>query len=265
MNKPIGVFDSGVGGLTVVRELIKELPHEDIIYFGDTARVPYGAKSKATILKFSIENVLYLLRFKVKLAIIACNTSSAVALEQLRANFRVPILGVIAPGARAAVSLAKNSRIGVIGTSATIASGAYERAIKENAPSAKVFSQSCPLFVPLVEEGWVKNDIAFEIARRYLSPLKKKRVDALILGCTHYPLLKGAIKNVMGSGITLVDSAQELAKEARALLYAQGIAKPRKSGRAKLEFHVSDEPVKFARLGKMFLGREIGLVKKTNV
>ncbi|MFH1406860.1 MAG: glutamate racemase [Candidatus Omnitrophota bacterium] len=263
MNRPIGVFDSGIGGLTVVRELIRELPNEDIVYFGDTARVPYGTKSKATILKFSLENVLFLSKFKVKLIVIACNTSSALALQELKRNFRVPILGVIEPGARAAVLKTKNKKIGVIGTSATIASGAYEKAIKNIAKGARIFTQSCPLFVPLAEEGWTDNKVADIVTQLYLKPLKNKGIDTLILGCTHYPMFKNVIKKALGQGVALVDSAQELAKEANALLRAKGLANKQKCAR-KIEFYVSDEPLKFAHLGKKFLGRKIPSVKKAN-
>lgn len=262
-DRPIGVFDSGVGGLTVVRELIKKMPSEDIVYFGDTARVPYGTKSASTIKKFSIENVLFLLKFDVKLIIIACNTSSAIGLAFLQRYFSIPIIGVIKPGAKAAVNSTRNGRIGVIGTHATIASGAYEREIKCLNEKIKVFSQSCPLFVPLVEEGWEKEAVVKTIAGKYLSAFRGKGVDTLILGCTHYPLLKSTVKEVMGPHAKLVDSAEETAKEADNLLEECGlkIAKRRK---ANLRFYVSDTPDKFRTIGKRFLGRTITEIERVS-
>ncbi|MFH0772662.1 MAG: glutamate racemase [Candidatus Omnitrophota bacterium] len=260
-NSPIGVFDSGVGGLTVVRELVRELPNEDIVYFGDTARVPYGAKSASTIKKFSIENVLFLLKFNVKMIITACNTSSAICLPFLSRYFNVPILGVIKPGAKAAVGSTRNGRIGIIGTYATIASGAYEAEIKSISPSAKVYSKSCPLFVPLAEEGWANDGVADIIADRYLAPLKKRGIDALILGCTHYPLLRMAIKNVMGDGVNLVDSAEETAREAGSLLEERALRSS--SGKKSVcRFYVSDAPEKFKLVAKKFLGKNADIVER---
>ncbi len=262
-NRPIGVFDSGVGGLTVVKEILKELPKEDIVYFGDTARVPYGSKSRATVLKFSIENTIILLHHNVKMIVVACNTSSSVSLEILKKNFRVPIIGVIEPGAKQAVRLTKNNRIGVIGTKGTISSGAYEKEIHRLNKRIKVSSASCPLFVPLVEEGWNQTQIAKEIAKIYLSPLKKSDIDTLILGCTHYPLLKNQIAKVL-KGVRLVDSARALAAQVRGILDASNIAC---SGNKKqdLQVYVSDEPESFARIGEKFLGRCIRSVKKVQV
>ena len=255
-NRPIGVFDSGIGGLTVVKQLAREMPSEDIIYFGDTARVPYGTKSPSTIKKFSIENVLFLLNFDVKLIIIACNTSSAIGLPFLSKYFSVPIIGVIKPGAKAAIRAARNGRVGVIGTTATISSKAYEKEIKALNPGIKVYSKNCPLFVPLVEEGWAGDGIADIAARKYLSALKEKKIDTVILGCTHYPLLKPAIQKVMGKTVKLVDSAEETAKEARNLLEACGLKYPgRRAGRSK--FYVSDAPGKFLTVAKRFLGKDV--------
>lgn len=260
-DSPVGVFDSGVGGLTVVKELVKELPNEDIIYFGDTARVPYGTKSASTVKKFSIENTLFLLKFNVKLIIIACNTSSAVGLGLLQKFFSIPIIGVIKPGAKAAVRSTRNGRIGVIGTNATISSGAYEKEIKHLNDNIKVFGQSCPLFVPLVEEGWVKDEIAKNVASKYISPLKKKKVDTLILGCTHYPLLKSVIQDVMGKSVKLVDSAEETAKEAEDLLEECGLKTDSKR-KGKLRIYVSDEPTKTSVFGERFLGRHVDLLER---
>src|SRR5256714_6483597 len=210
-NAPLGVFDSGIGGLTVARALFERLPRESVIYFGDTARVPYGPKSPETVRRYSGEILAYLLRRGVKAVVVACNTSTAHALGSLKERARVPVVGVIEPGARAAVAATKTGTIGVIGTAGTIASGAYERAIKALRPDARVHGQACPLFVPLVEEGWVEHPAAELIAREYLEPLRRAQVDVLVLGCTHYPLLKPLLGRGMGPDVTLVDSAEETA------------------------------------------------------
>ena len=261
--QPIGVFDSGIGGLTVVKALVQELPSESIVYFGDTARVPYGTKSKSTIVKFSLENVEFLLRYGVKCIVIACNTSSSWALPTLRKYFKVPIVGVIRPGALAAVRKTKNKRIGVIGTSATIHSRAYEMAIHRLDPTIAVFSQHCPLFVPLVEEGWLNGDISRQIAAKYLAPLTQQRIDTLILGCTHYPLLASTLQQVLGPRVALVDSAEQTAAEVRGVLLGadtlcDGRVKPRH------RFFVTDEPAQFDRIGHRFLGQVIGSVERAN-
>jgi len=254
-SRPIGIFDSGMGGLTVVKEVIRSLPEEKIIYFGDTARVPYGPKSKETVIRFSIENILFLLRQKVKLIIIACNTSSSVAISVVEKNFKVPIIGVINPGAREAIKVTKNNKIGIIGTRTTIKSRAYEKKIKEQEPRAEVFSVACPLFVPLAEEGWLDAPVTKEVAKIYLAPLKKQKIDTIVLGCTHYPLLKPVIKQALGKGITLVDSAKEVTREAKSILEKHGtLASRRKNRKNNLRFFVSDEPKNFAKLGRRFLG-----------
>jgi len=255
-DRPIGVFDSGVGGLTVVKQLMKEMPNEDIIYFGDTARVPYGTKSESTIRKFSIENVLFLLNFNVKLIIIACNTSSAIGLPFLSKFFSVPIIGVIKPGAKAAIRATRNGRIGVIGTNATIASGAYEQEVRSINPRIKVFSRSCPLFVPLAEEGWANDGIVEAAAKKYLSGFKEKNIDTVILGCTHYPLLKKAIGKALGKAVKLVDSAEETAREAKNLLEECGAKYPGKR-QGRIKFYVSDAPEKFLDVAKKFLGKDV--------
>ncbi|MDP3790763.1 MAG: glutamate racemase [Candidatus Omnitrophota bacterium] len=260
-SRPIGIFDSGVGGLTVFSEVEKVLPKEAIVYFGDTARVPYGTKSKETITKFSVENVEFLMKHNVKLVLVACNTASSLSLGFLKRCFRVPIIGVIEPGARNAVNVTRSSRVGVIGTNATINSGAYEKAIKKISSKTAVYSQKCPLFVPLAEEGWTKDNVTRDIASIYLKPLKKKNIDTLILGCTHYPLLKNVVKEVMGSSVHLVDSAQEVAKEARDLLDASGLLNA-SSGKKKHKFFVSDQPENFVRLGGRFLKRKMQGVTK---
>lgn len=259
--RPIGIFDSGVGGLTVADQVRRLLPREDIVYFGDTARVPYGTKSKETVTKFSVENVEFLMRHDVKLVLVACNTASSLSLEFLKRCFRVPILGVIEPGAKAAARYTRTGRVGVIGTTATIRSGAYERAISRMNVRNRVFSQSCPLFVPLVEEGWLDHPVAGAVAEAYLKGVKAKKVDTLILGCTHYPLLKKVIGAYMGRGVLLVDSAEEVAREARAVLDANGLL--RSSSRAGAEkFFVSDEPPRFVALAERFLRRKIHCVKR---
>jgi glutamate racemase len=255
-SRPIGIFDSGVGGLTVVGEMKRLLPRERIVYFGDTARVPYGTKSKETVTKFSVENIEFLMKHDVKLVIVACNTASSLALEFLKRCFRVPIIGVIEPGARAAASVTRNKRIGVIGTQATIASGAYERAVRKMDPRIKLFARSCPLFVPLVEEGWIDKPVTREVASIYLSELKKNRIDTLIMGCTHYPILKGVIKKVIGPDVVLIDSALEVAGETRDILDAAGIL----NDSAKMgsdRFFASDEPASFVKIGARFLRRRI--------
>ena len=261
--QPIGVFDSGIGGLTVVKALIKELPSESIIYFGDTARVPYGTKSKSTIVKFSLENVEFLLRHGVKCIVVACNTSSSWALPTLRKYFKVPIVGVIRPVAMAAVRQTRNKRIGVIGTNATIHSRAYEMAIHRIDPSIAVTSQSCPLFVPLVEEGGLNGSVCLQIAEQYLEPFRRQRIDTLILGCTHYPLLTKAIQRVMGTGVTLVDSAQQTAAEVRGVLTGTDTLSDRQP-HPRYRFFVTDEPTQFNRIGHQFLGRVIGSVERVN-
>lgn len=260
--KAIGVFDSGVGGLTVVKELIRQLPYEDIIYFGDTARVPYGIKSKETVIKFSIENILFLLKHEVKLICIACNTVSSFALPVIKNHFRVPIVGVISPGVREAVYVTRNKRIGVIGTSGTIKSRAYELQIKQLDPSVKVAAVACPLFVPFAEEGWFDGWVILEVARTYLKPLKNYRVDTVILGCTHYPLLKPVIKKVLGENVRLIDSAKQVAMEVKKVLANESSLNEERKGRHK--FFVSDNPEWFSNLAQRFLGTSIKDVSKVN-
>ena len=263
MRQPIGVFDSGIGGLTVVKALIEDLPSESIVYFGDTARVPYGTKSKSTIVKFSLENVEFLLRFGVKCIVIACNTSSSWALPTLRKYFKVPIVGVIRPGALAAVRRSRNKRIGVIGTTATIHSRAYEAAIHRIDPTISVFSHHCPLFVPLVEEGWLDGSICRDVAQRYLEPLKRQRIDTLILGCTHYPLLSSTIQQVLGPDVALVDSAKQTAIEVRGVLTGTDTLCEVRA-RPRHRFFVTDEPSHFNLVGHRFLGQVIGSVERVN-
>ena len=261
--KSIGVFDSGVGGLTVVKELIRQLPSENIIYFGDTARVPYGIKSKETVIRFSIENILFLLKHDVKLICVACNTVSSFALPVIKNHFRVPIVGVISPGVREAVYATKNKRIGVIGTKGTIKSRSYELEVKQLAPGIKVTAVACPLFVPFVEEGWLREDVVINVAKTYLKPLKDAGVDTLILGCTHYPLLKPVIQKVMGDGVVLIDSAKQVAVEVKNILSKEDLLN--KNGKGKHEFFVSDNPEWFSGLAQRFLGQPVRNVKKINL
>lgn len=261
--RPIGIFDSGVGGLTVVGQIQKILPEEDIIYFGDTARVPYGTKSKETVTRFSVENVEFLMEKNVKLIVVACNTASSLSLDFLKRCFKVPIVGVIEPGAKGAVATTRNKRVGVVGTNATIKSGSYEKAIKKLDPRISVYTQSCPLFVPLVEEGWLSGNISSDIAHTYLAFAKARRIDTLILGCTHYPLLREVIQRVVGKGVLLVDSAKEVAKEARIILDSSGMTnRPKRMPRHS--FYVSDEPARFVKMAERFLKRRISCAKRVS-
>jgi glutamate racemase len=260
--RSIGVFDSGVGGLTVAKELIRQLPNENIVYFGDTARVPYGIKSRETVIRFSIENILFLHKHDVKLICVACNTASSVALPVIKKHFKVPVVGVISPGVREAIEATKNKRIGVIGTKATIRSRAYELEIKQLDPKVKVTALACPLFVPFVEEGWLSGEVVLKVARTYLEPLKKAGVDTVILGCTHYPLLKPVIRKVLGSNVTLIDSAKQVAIEVKKILAKEGLLNH--SRRSKHKFYVSDNPEWFSSLAERFLGKPVRDVKKVN-
>jgi len=262
-NAPIGIFDSGLGGLTVVKAVMRQLPSEDIVYLGDTARVPYGTKSPESIIRFSKQNVSALLKHKVKMVIIACNSSSSHAIPALRKQFDVPIIGVLGPGVKKAASVTRNKKVGIIATPATILSGAYAKQIRKTKPGVKVYSQACPLFVPLVEEGWFDRKVTREIAAEYLSGLKKAGIDTLILGCTHYPLLKKMLRKVMGPKVVLVDSAREVAGEAKKRLEALGLDRTRPR-RASRRFFISDESKHFGRLAQRFLGTPIRNVRRYN-
>ena len=253
---PIGVFDSGIGGLTVAKAIYERLPSESTIYFGDTARVPYGPKSPETVRRYSLEILRWLLAQGVKAVVIACNTSTAHALEALRAASSVPVVGVIDPGAAAAVRASRGGSIGVIGTAGTIASNAYARAIHGLAPAADVVQQACPLFVPL-EEGWFDHPAAELVAREYLDPLRRSAVDTLVLGCTHYPLLKPLLQRVIGPDVGLIDSAQETASELARVLEGQGLAA--EEGRPAVHrFAVSDDEARFRQVGARFIGDRLG-------
>jgi len=256
---PLGVFDSGIGGLTVARALFERLPAESVLYFGDTARVPYGPKSPDTVRRYSAEILALLLQRGVKAVVVACNTSTAHALDYLTARATVPVVGVIEPGARAAVRATRTGHVGVIGTAGTIASGAYTRAIRALRPDAVVHAQACPLFVPLVEEGWFDHPATELIAREYLAPLQAARVDVLVLGCTHYPLLKPLLARVMGPGVTLVDSAEETARAVAQELERRGLLAT--GGPHEHRFIVSDDEPHFRKVGARFLGEKLGKVE----
>lgn len=257
---PIGVFDSGIGGLTVVRSLMERLPFENIIYFGDTARVPYGVKSVETITQYATEITDYLLKQKVKLLIIACNTIASVAYEPIQERSPVPVLGVIEAGALCAVEATKTKQVAVIGTPTTINSNAYARTIHQNDPAIRVFSQACPLFVPLVEEGWLDHPVTRLTAQEYLKPILAEHVDTLVLGCTHYPLIKGLLQDIVGPFIHLVDSAEAMAEITANLLQKKGLANPLRIP-PEYRFCVSDVPFRFQTIAERFLGRSLGHVE----
>lgn len=254
-DSPIGVFDSGIGGLTVLHEIIQTLPKENTVYLGDTARAPYGTKSVETVLRYSYENSEFLIEKGVKVVVVACNTSTAIALGQLKNRLSLPVVGVIEPGVRRAIKSTKNRKIGVIGTEATIQSGAYTHALKAVDASIEVYSRACPLFVPLVEEGWTDNEVVEMTAKAYLQGFKQSGIDTLILGCTHYPLLKKAIRNFLGRGVRLVDSAEETAKEVELMLKAGSSL--RKNGKGAHSFFVTDAPERFIKVGRRFLGEKV--------
>jgi glutamate racemase len=252
----VGVFDSGVGGLTVVRQIEKRLPSESILYLGDTARVPYGTKSPDTVVRYARSCAHILVSRDIKLLVVACNTASAFALDTLRDDLDIPVLGVIEPGAHAAVRATRNGRIGVIGTAGTVRSGRYAETIHALDPDLMVVSQPCPLFVPLAEEGWTHGDIPLSVARAYLEPLLQQGIDTLVLGCTHYPLLKDVIAQAAGDGITLVDSAEETAVVVQDTLEGMGLL-----GLTPLipqfRFFVTDAPEMFMQVGQRFLGHDL--------
>lgn len=279
-NNPIGVFDSGIGGLTVLSEITRLLPCEDTVYLGDTARVPYGSKSRDAVIRYSLEDAQFLRRFDVKLVVAACNTASAFALGELERLLDVPVVGVIEPGAKAAINTTRTKRVGIIGTEGTIRSNSYvdalnaladartiniaehgkirhDRYFEIRASALTIFTKACPLFVPLVEEGWLENGVTLAVAREYLSGLKKNSVDALVLGCTHYPLLKKTISKVMGKGVALIDSGEATAGEVRRILEENGLLKPGKTCKPRHRFFVTDSPERFLKVGKMFFGHRL--------
>jgi glutamate racemase len=251
----IGIFDSGVGGLTVLHSLVEALPAENFIYLGDTGRAPYGNKSPETVTRYSLENATFLVEKGIKFLVVACNAASSVALAALRAECSVPVVGVIEPGAKAAAARTGNGRIGVIGTEVTIASGAYTRTLRGLRPELEIYTRACPLFVPLAEEGWTDNEIARATVALYLGSLAKSGIDTLILGCTHYPLLKRGIAAFLGRKVVLVDSAEETAREVAATLARAGIR--RRRGRGTSSFFVTDVPDRFVQIGRRFLGEDV--------
>lgn len=266
MNKsnPIGIFDSGIGGLTVVKSVNTYLPSESIIYFGDTARVPYGSKSNSTIIEYALQDAQFLAKKNVKLIIVACNTASAVAIDELKSKFEIPIIGMINPGAKTAINETKNKRIGVIGTETTILNKAYSKAINKIDKEIKVFEKACPLFVPLAEEGWINHPATKLIAEEYLSELKKENIDTLILGCTHYPILKDVIQEVIGKNVKLIDSGSAASVEVNEYLEGRGI-KNFQHNIGKYEYYVSDVPKKFKEIADRFLGKELEFIEKVEL
>jgi glutamate racemase len=275
-NLPIGIFDSGVGGLTVYRALHERLPDEHFVYLGDTARVPYGTKSLTTVERYAIENARFLEAHGIKVLVVACNTASALALPSIRAAVSVPVVGVIEPGARAAVAVAAGRAIGVIATEATVQSGAYANAIGKIDPALEVIERACPLFVPLAEEGWAETDVAESVAEQYLSDLKKKDIGALVLGCTHYPILRKLIGGVFGKDVPLIDSGEAAAREVELLLESCQLLSPKSRNRdADVRarqlcddldhFYVTDAAERFAKVAERFLGTAPSVLEAVEV
>lgn len=258
----IGIFDSGIGGLTVFSEVEKALPNENLIYLGDTARVPYGTKSKETIERFASEIVQFLLKQEVKFLIAACNTVSALALPLLKRQLDIPILGVIEPAVQKALECSKG-RVGVIGTRATVESQAYEKVFHRLNPTIKVWSKACPLFVSLVEENWVDQSETDSIAQKYLTPLLQHKIDTLILGCTHYPLLSSVIQKIVGPEVTLIDSAQSTASVCHQMILEKNLASAKDSSQSR--FFVTDEPERIQKMAEKFLGHPISKVERANL
>ena len=269
-NRPIGIFDSGLGGLTVLKAVQELLPNESLVYFGDSGRTPYGTKSPETVLKYTFQDINFLLEHQVKMIVIACNTASACSLDAVLKQYTLPIVEVVGPGSRAAVRTSKTGRIGVIGTPATVSSGVYERAIQAAAARlipdqpATYFGKACPLFVPLVEEGWWDREVTTLTVREYMKPLQDAGVDTVVLGCTHYPLLQSAIQKEMGSDVTLVNSALEVAREVQAVLTERDIATDSNQP-GSVAFFTSDSVDKFAELGSIFLGQPLDNVTKIDI
>jgi glutamate racemase len=271
---PIGIFDSGVGGLTVYRALHDRLPNERFIYLGDTARVPYGTKSLATVERYAIENSLFLASRGIKMLVVACNTASALALPRIRESIGMNVVGVIGPGGRKAVQVTKDkpsAKIGVIATEATVASNAYVKAVQRASDSAIVFQAACPLFVPLAEEGWTSEPETYSIAKRYLQPIIDEEPDALVLGCTHYPILRDCIQQTIGENVTLIDSGEATAEEVETLLKEKGLANAEQASRQRQlcddldHFYVTDAADRFARVAERFLGAQPSVLEAIEV
>jgi glutamate racemase len=255
-NSPIGIFDSGVGGLTVFRALERRLPNESLIYLGDTARIPYGTRSNETIARYALEDAEFVQSKSVKAIVIACNTASSVAANLLREQFSIPVLGVIRPGSLGAVKATRNGRVGVIGTEATVASGAYEKAMLALRDDLQIISRPCPLFVPLAEEGWSEHAVTHQVAAEYLQEMQEFQVDTLVLGCTHYPILRKVIQQVMGDEVTLIDSGEAVADVVAEMLEANALTRTCTESRIE-EFFVTDSAKRFRRVAELFLGRPI--------
>jgi glutamate racemase len=253
---PIGIFDSGVGGLTVFRAIERRLPTESLIYLGDTARIPYGTRSRETVERYALEDAAFILAKNVKAIVIACNTASAIAADLLASRCPVPVLGVIQPGARLAVERTRSGYIGVIATEGTVASRAYEQAMIRARDGLEIISRACPLFVPLAEEGWVNHQVTYQVAEEYLAEMKATRVDTLVLGCTHYPILRPVIEAVMGDRVAYIDSGEAVAEEVARLLQGQGLARKGTQARTE-EFYVTDSAARFRRVAELFLGRPL--------
>ena len=272
-NLPIGIFDSGVGGLTVYKALHERLPNERFVYLGDTARVPYGTKSLATVERYAVENSRFLAAHGIKLLVVACNTASALALPAIRAAIKVPVIGVIEPGSRAAVEAAQGANIGVIATEATIQSGAYARAITSMRPNGQVIEKACPLFVPLAEEGWANSDVARNVARDYLSEFTKTSLGALVLGCTHYPILRDVISETVGSEVTLIDSGAATARDIESLLESSALThedalalyQERQLCDDLDHFYVTDAAERFAKVAERFLGSAPSILEAVEI
>ncbi len=262
--KPIGVFDSGIGGLTVVKRVASALPKENIIYFGDTARVPYGSKSNATVIEYGLQDARFLINKNVKAIVVACNTVSSVALDEIRRKFNVPVIGVIEPGATLAAKETKNGRIGVIGTRATVNNKAYSSEIKKINSTIEVYEKECPLFVPLAEEGWIKHKATYDIAEEYLKELRELKIDTLVLGCTHYPILSTVIQDVIGKNVKLIDSGIASAEVIKKELDRVDLHTNKYTSGSQ-EFYVSDIPTKFKEVAELFLGQEIKFVQKVDL
>jgi len=261
---PIGFFDSGIGGLTVVRAVSELMPNENIVYFGDTARVPYGSKSNDTVIEYSLQAANFLLRKNIKLLVVACNTASSVALKDLKRFLTIPVIGMIEPGSKLALRESKNGRIGIIGTNATINNKAYSQEIKKLNPKVKVYEKACPLFVPIAEEGWINHKATELIAKEYLDELKAKKIDSLVLGCTHYPILQNVIQKVVGKNVKLVDSGTPAARLVEEYLNGRGLRNISNQA-GKKEFYVSDIPSKFREVAERFLGKKITHLHKVEL
>ena len=263
-NRPIGVFDSGLGGLTVLKEIMKILPNENLVYFGDTARVPYGSRSKEVVMKYTFQAINFLISKDVKAIVIACNTATARSLVEANEKYDIPILGVIEAGAKSAVRATKNNKVGIIGTEGTIRSKAYNKEISKIDENIFIIDKACPLFVPIVEEGWANSDIATLTAKRYLEEIMNEGVDSIVLGCTHYPLLKKTIGEIVGEDVVLVNPAKETSEDLKKILESNNIIKSSQTN-TTYEYYVSDIPEKFVAIAEEFLNKKIEDIKRIDI